>query len=979
VRLASLAKRLTEVIVTRMHLLRCASLVTAVLVVLDVSGCGDSTQHDGGHGGASTELTCADLEAPIRPDTSACDDVDAADPTSLVPCPRGSGYVGVWTIDGDGLPAYDFTAEQRCDPAARHWSPRSTEQRDPIHLIGNGRGLVAMAHASGGVEIYTQDRGHKWINRVDTWSDPQTPDYPQQLGGGFSYLVDGEQTLSTRFEDLPLGQATEQQTRRFGVGYAETVTDFGDLRVRRRTLAPDSDARALVAEVEIENLSSTDRDLDLVELWDVNIHQLPVELATSDLLVPGITEGIDRKRRALMAEFEHEASYDSDARVAVVKTRAREMPEGVTGRDDVSEIDYFPDPIYLAVLDGDAEVEAVWLDDRELWNESAERPVPARLGSSGDAGSRTLMLGGEGQHAVLAIRVPVPVPAGERETRRFAFGYVLGGGEPDADVASLRASASELSSRTASSWRERLVWAAFPGLQDAGAMQREVAWASYNALAHVTFDEYRGHRVLGQGGSYKYIHGLDGAIGDLALFAEAMLLVDPEIARETLAYSFASQHASTERTPWRYPYATTGVGDFSDVGIYYQRSDPYFVVPWITAEYVALTRDRDFLSAEVPYWPRSAGESGSVLDHLARTMEYATDSLGIGARGFVAMGTGDYADGVLNLTEEETTPRGTSSLYNAGMVVAGFLLAAAAVGPYDPALAAEMSSLLESQVAAFGSDGWSGEWFHRGFADNGKSLAPDYLFLEPQVLPILAGIVEDARRDQLLEVIVDRMETDIGAMSTVALAGSSEPVGGLDQPQVGGIWPVANAWLTEVYATSDPSAGWSSFVRNSLTAHAKTYPQIWYGIWTGPDSYNGPHHERPGEADAHAATALTDYPALNAHIHTSPLRALRGLVGVSGTPTGIRIDPRVPTETFSVVWPRLTVRSEPHGIQGVITASADELIEVGVTVPGELRQGELTVTAGSTVVPYRREGAAVWFEVPAERGASVSWSITGVP
>jgi hypothetical protein len=792
-------------------------------------------------------------------------------------------------------------------------------------------------------------------------------------------LVDGEHTLSTRFEDLPLGQATERQTRRFGVGYVETVTDFGDLRVRRRTFAPDVDARALVAEIEIENLSAEERDLGLVELWDVNIHQVPVELATSDLLLPGITERIDRRRRALMAQFEHEASYDADTRVAVVKTRAREIPEGITGRDDIAEIDYFPDPIYLAVLDEDAQVEAAWLDDRELWDESAERPVPGRLGSSGDAASRTLLIDGEGQHPVLALRVPVRVSAGEREMRRFAFGYVPGGGEPDADIASLRASASELGPRTASSWHERLVWAAFPGLQDAGAMQREIAWASYNALALVTFDEYRGHRVLGQGGSYKYIHGLDGAIGDLALFAEAMLLVDPDIAEETLAYAFASQHASTDGTPWRYPYATTGVGDFSDVGIYYQRSDPYFAVPWITAEYVAVTRDRDFLSAEVPYWPRSAGESGSVLHHLARTMEYATESLGIGARGFVAMGTGDYADGVLNLTEEETTPHGTSSLYNAGMVVAGFSLAAGIVEPYDAALAAEISALLESQVAAFGSDGWSGEWFHRGFADNGNSLAPDYLFLEPQVLPILGGIVEDARQDQLLQVIVDRMETDIGAMSTVALAGSSEPVGGLDQPQVGGIWPVANAWLTEVYATSDASAGWSSFIRNSLTAHAKAYPQIWYGIWTGPDSYNGPLHERPGEADAHAATALTDYPALNAHVHTSPLRALMGLVGVSGTPSGIRIDPRIPTETFNVVWPRLTVRSQSHAIQGVITASADELIEVGVTVPGELRQGEITVTAASTVVPYRREGAAVWFELPAKRGASVPWSITRAP
>jgi hypothetical protein len=31
--------------------------------------------------------------------------------------------------------------------------------KDPRPIIGNGRGLMAMAHASGGVEICTQDHG----------------------------------------------------------------------------------------------------------------------------------------------------------------------------------------------------------------------------------------------------------------------------------------------------------------------------------------------------------------------------------------------------------------------------------------------------------------------------------------------------------------------------------------------------------------------------------------------------------------------------------------------------------------------------------------------------------------------------------------------------------------------------------------------------------------------------------------------------
>ncbi len=92
------------------------------------------------------------------------------------------------------------------------------------------------------------------------------------------------------------------------------------------------------------------------------------------------------------------------------------------------------------------------------------------------------------------------------------------------------------------------MWAAFPGLDGGGAVQRELAWAAYSALANVSFDEYRGLRVLGQGGSYRFIHGLDGAMGDLALFAEALLLVDRDVASETLAYAFATQHGSASTT-----------------------------------------------------------------------------------------------------------------------------------------------------------------------------------------------------------------------------------------------------------------------------------------------------------------------------------------------------------------------------------------------------------------------------------------------
>lgn len=910
-------------------------------LLLAVAACDSGSVVDAGVADAGIDAAideCAGFTPPPRPDTTRCDAPSAADPERLVECARGSGHAGLWTIDADGFPAYDLAIDQRCDPAGQHWSPRPDPQRDPLHLIGNGRGLVAMAHASGGIEIYSQDRGHAWINRIDTWVDPRDRDFPPQLGGGFSYLSIGGRTLSTRFEDLPVGEALARQTRRFGVGYVETVTRFDGLVVTRRVYAPETDARALIAEVTLESTGDEALEVGLVELWDPNLHQVAVELATSDVAGEAlmVSANIDRRRRGFVAAFTQTAAWDGA--LARVDSVAEAPP---VGRLDPSEQDYFPPPIYLAALDG--EVDGVWLVHEELFGEGVDRAPPATLDASAEA--RSVTVNGAGQPTLLALRVPIALGPGERATRRFAFGYAPG--EAAIDLAPLRAATF---AATREAWRARTIHGAFEGVEHAGAVQRELAWSSYMAIANATFDEYQGVRLAGQGGSYKYIHGLDGAMGDLALFADALLLVDPDLARDTLAYAMGFQaHSGHELGGGRYPYASTGVGSYSDVGIYALRTDAYWIVPASVARYVAITRDAAFLDRELPFWPRSAGERGTVREHVERGLDFAeSERLGYGARGLAAMGTNDYADGILQLSPHETTPSGASSTFNALFIALGLPLAAEVFG--GP-LGARMQGIATSQIAALEAEAWTGDHYVRGFADDGSDLTPDYLFVEPQVLPILAGLVDGARRDQLLDLVEARFETPLGAMTTVRLGDG--PSGGPDAPQIGGVWPVASAWVTDAWSRRDPARGWSSFVRNTLFNHGELYPGIWYGIWAGPDSYNGPDHPRAGEADAHIATALTDYPVFNAHVHLGPLRALQGVLGIEATATGMRIAPRVPTETWTVRFPRLWLehRTDSFAVRVFTTVAAP--IELRVRVPEALRAGAVTVEGATT---FARDG-----------------------
>ncbi|MCW5892760.1 MAG: hypothetical protein KIT14_19785 [bacterium] len=945
---------------------------------------GNTTPCDGCSADCTSADTCiADCAAYTRPTlaVAACPDPNVAAPAALAGCGAGAGHLGAWVVDADGLPAYDFAVDQRCDAAAHAFSPRPTPLRDPIHVVADGRGTIAMAHASGAVELYSQDRGHKWINRVDTWTDPENPGYPPQVGGGFSYYGVDDRVGSTRFEDLPIDVATGMQARRFGVGYVETVTHDGALTIRRRTYAPGLGTAALAVDVTIENAGGADAQIGLVELWDVNLHQVSLELLTSDVLIPGTTDGIARRRRAQAAAFTHAATWDPAARTAVLTTAAKTLPGDVTSRDDPSFVDFFPDPVFLAVLDDGPAPDRVWLADAELWPDGTRRPPATVLADGDGAPARTRALDGAGQPAVLALRVPATVPAGGRVTRRFAFGHTRGGAAPAASVAALRAAGPTLAADTAAAWRDRLVWAAFPGLPDAATIQRELAWASYGALASVSQDEYRGRRVLGQGGAYRFIHGLDGAMGDLALFAEAVVLVDPEVARDTLAYAFTTQHAAGQTRPGRFPYATTGVGQFSDVIIYDLRSDAYWFLPSALGTYVGLTRDRAFLETPLPFWPKHAGDTGTVLEHVARGLDFAEleSVLGYGARGLVAMGTNDYADGVNALAQEPVTPNGTSSAYNAGMIALGFPPAADVIEAIDPELATRMRAIADGQAAALRSEAWTGRYFLRGFVDSGNPLAPDIFFLEPQVLPILAGLADPTMTASALDEVAALLETPYGAISNVAI-GDAGPPTGIDLPLIGGVWPVANAWLTAAWARRDPAAGWDSFRRNTLAAHAAAFPELWYGIWTGPDSFNGPDKERPGEADAHPATALTDYPALNVHVHAGPLRALQRLVGVEGTADGLRLAPVLPTETFHVRWPQLTLESRPDRIAGTLRTAATAPLTLTVGLPSLLAAApSVQATVGGAVTTAAVVDGAVVLVLPADDGTPVAWAITPAP
>jgi hypothetical protein len=82
-------------------------------------------------------------------------------------------------------------------------------------------------------------------------------------------------------------------------------------------------------------------------------------------------------------------------------------------------------------------------------------------------------------------------------------------------------------------------------------------------------------------------------------------------------------------------------------------------------------------------------------------------------------------------------------------------------------------------------------------------------------------------------------------------------------------------------------------VKQSLAAHAAAYPDVWYGVWSGPDAYNAWFGERAGgETFVQPATPMTEFPVMNSNAHAGPLLALLRVLGLETTPDGPVVAPR---------------------------------------------------------------------------------------
>ncbi len=899
--------------------------------------------------------------------------------------PFGSGYFGEWIEDEFGLPAYRYTCNQLIDPKAV--SPVNEMWRgktDHMHQVGNDR-LVGVASNFGHVQVRQDEGGPKFLNDHDPTNGV--------LAGGFGYLTNGKIILSTYYPGN--GESFE---RIFGMGYFQKIVSGNGLKVNQVIFAPFGDDPLLISQITISNNCSAPETLRWVEYWGCQIYQFSYKSFILGLVNKKIT--VPALRRRLNDNFENNFAPISNQGILAtkhfkgiaVKNKLQWMifnffmatlfkkVSGGSVKVPVKEAaleDFAPPPTFLVSLDAPADGlstnPAIFFGNDNIQSPvGIKTPFPAAI-------EPTTKIGG------LFIERDLQLQPGESRTIYFAYGYLPSGFDLNALIRKYSTSLPDLFPSSSKKWKDTRISLNGTGID---WIYRELQWHNYYLRSNLTYDSFFKEHILSQGHVYQYLIGFQGAARDPLQHALPFIYTNPVIAKEVIRYTL--KEVKPDGT---IPYGICGSGIIQPSP--FAPSDLELWLLWAASELVLATRDLAFLDEEIPSYPVYGPKSRKVKvkEILLTCYSHFVNVTGTGKHCLQRLSNGDWNDGVVhgNVPPKKIkdVKKQGESLLNSAMATYVLDLFAGLLSYAGDAVAARDIRVKVDALRDAVRAQWGGQWFKRAWLSTELGwIGEQELWLEPQPWAIIGGAATTEEAETLRQVIDKelRQPSKIGAtLINKPIRKASEAPG---MGTSAGIWPSINGTLIWALARVDGTMAWDEWQKNSLAKHADAYPNVWYGIWSGPDTYNSHFSQYPGqtvftppEIEGKSAWTgrvrmyWTDFPVMNMHPHAWALYSLVKLMGIEFTEKGLIYAPKIPLKEYDFSSPLVGLKRLMGGYSGWYNPRVPGTWQVTILLTTDEITRVISLEINGKTQTFSRNETSLLFTGDSSQQQALQWNL----
>lgn len=811
-----------------------------------------------------------------------------------------SNDFGSWSYDEYGFPIFEYTLDQyKYEEKYPMSSPKFNKEKDHYSQIGNDR-IIGIPSNYGYIRIRQDEGSPKFLNDYDENNN--------EYAGGFGYLTYGETTLSTYYHP------SSTMKRFFGSGYFKKVIENDDIYIKQIIYAPFGDDPIMKDDVKITNKTKHAIDITYYEYFGNAFQQFssrgyttlqlgqsihhesseehsvvdPIRIAQKDN-----TGDILKLRREFDKNYSKTYGVDHNIMYCIRKFNDFKYPDNIADynaafppiKENQTTEDLQPPITFFASLH-DYENEYIF-NTKEFFSHDVENPYGLKHPVS------------EAQTGYI-MKTNITIEADQTVTLQYLYGY-------SDSIEKIKSYKAEYKNYDVKDSLAKFADNNITCEMKEPWISREALWNSMYLRQSLSYDSYFNEHILSQGGYYQYIWGFQGAVRDPLQHCLPFIFTESKYTKEVIRYTL-KQILPDGRIPW----AVTGYGMEYSGG--FTASDQELYIIWVTCEYVLGTKDYAFLD-EVIEPVYKTGKAKTVLVYLKQCLHHFINEIGFGKHGLVRICSGDWSDSILreNIPEEarEEAVRTAESGFNTAMCIYTMDMFAKLMHHVDSKLEKEALEFKNNQMERT-LEWWNGKWFPRAIHDDLIVGGDEELWLEPQTWLLIGKVLSDKEAEKLITNIEEYCikTSPIGAKKRHRFYEEEYRVKHTD-----GVWWAINGLLIWGLQKYKPELAMLEWKKNSLHYHENNYPDIWYGIWSGPDDYESSSSHYPGYTRFNPAvlkanqekketngSSFNDFPMNVLHPHAWPLYSLMKLTGIEFTYDGITIE-GVPSEKLNVSSP----------------------------------------------------------------------------